>query len=111
MCADAVVTATTTATASTTRATKADRVRFIGGGILCSQRRLRGSNPGDRHPVRRAADVVEPGQLEERDRLGVAAVLAADAEPDLGLRLAPDPCRQPHEPPHARLVDRLERAP
>src|SRR5207247_1900199 len=50
------------------------------------------------------------GHVEEVDRVRVAAVLAADAEPQLGLGLAPGPGGQPHEPAYARLVDRVERA-
>ncbi len=75
-----------------------------------AERGLCGGNPGDRHAVRRAADVVEPGELEEADRVGIAAVLAADAQLEIGAGLAPDPRRQPHEPADAGLVDRLERA-
>ena len=41
---------------------------------------LRRGQPGDRHPERRAGHVVEADLVEQRDRLGVAAVLAADAE-------------------------------
>src|SRR5215218_5040516 len=74
-------------------------------------RRLRSRDSSDRHAIRRAADVVEAGELEERDRVGVAAVLAADTEPELRLLLPSGPRREPHEPSHARLVDRLERAP
>ena len=48
--------------------------------------------------------------MEEGDRVGIAAVLAADAELQVRLGLAAHPRRQPHEPAHARLVDRLERA-
>src|SRR2546421_11792263 len=75
-----------------------------------SEHRLRGRHAGDRHPVRRAAHVVEPGHLEEGDRLGVAAVLAADAELEVRLRLATGPRPQPDQPADARAVDRLERA-
>src|SRR5689334_17653584 len=54
---------------------------------------LRGRHPGDRHAVRRAAHVVEPRHVEERDRVRVAAVLAADAELEVRLLLAPGPGR------------------
>src|SRR5215212_1537469 len=77
-------------------------------GVLL--RRLGGGHPRDRHAVRRAAHVVEPGHLEEGDRLGVAAVLAADAELQVRLRLAARPRREPDEPADAGPVDRLERA-
>ena len=49
--------------------------------------RLRRGEAGDRHAERRAAHVVEADLVEQRDRLRVAAVLAADAE--LEFRLAP----------------------
>jgi hypothetical protein len=39
----------------------------------------------DRHPERRAGHVVEAGVVEEVDRLGVAAVLAADARVEVRL--------------------------
>ena len=45
-----------------------------------SDRRLRRRHPRDRHAKRRARDVVEPGHVEELDRVGVSPVLAADAE-------------------------------
>src|SRR5690606_17051046 len=56
-------------------------------GLLPPESRLGRRQPGDRHPVRRAADVVEPHRLEEVDRRGIAAVLTADAELDVGARL------------------------
>src|SRR5436190_19416591 len=79
-----------------------DRVRV--------ERRLRGSEPRDRHPEGRAADVVQAGHVEERDRIGVAAVLAAYPELEPRVPLAADPCGQSHQPANAGLVDRLERA-
>src|SRR5205823_760600 len=65
---------------------------------------------GDRHPERRAAHVVESRHLEELDRLGIAPVLAADPQLEIGLRLASGPRGQPDEPPHAEPVDRVEGA-
>src|SRR5687767_13696112 len=44
------------------------------------QRRLRRGEPRERDAVRRAADVVEPEPVAERDGVRLAAVLAADAE-------------------------------
>src|SRR4051794_23609170 len=79
-----------------------DRVRV--------ERRLRGSEPRDRYTEGRAADVVQAGHVEERDRIGVAAVLAANPELEPRVPLAADPCGQSHEPANAGLVDRLERA-
>ncbi len=43
-------------------------------------RRLRGGDARDRHAERRAADVVQAGAMEERDRPRVASVLAADPD-------------------------------
>src|SRR5581483_3999042 len=45
-----------------------------------TQRRLRRRETGDRHAVRRHADVVEADLVEEMHRRGVAPVLAADPE-------------------------------
>src|SRR3954449_7762388 len=73
------------------------------------QRRVRRRHPRDRHAVRRAAHVVEPGHVEEVDRVGVAAVLTADAELQIRLGLAPGPRGEPDQPADAGLVDRLER--
>src|SRR3954468_12760733 len=72
--------------------------------------RLGGRHARDRHPVRRAAHVVEARHVEEGDRLGIAAVLAADAQLEVRLGLASRPRSEPHQPPDARLVDGLERA-
>ena len=74
------------------------------------ERGLGGRDPGDRHPVRRAADVVEPDRGEEADAVGVAAVLAADAELQIGVGAAAALRRDAHERADARDVDRLERA-
>src|SRR5215204_6553306 len=71
---------------------------------------LRGCDPRDRHAVRRAAHVVEARDVEEGDRRGIAPVLAADAELQVRLGLAPSPRAEPDQPAHARLVDGLERA-
>ena len=50
-----------------------------------AHRRLRRRDPRDRHPVTGARDVVDARVVEELDRVGVAAVLAADAELEVGL--------------------------
>src|SRR5262245_44091735 len=73
-------------------------------------RRLRGGDAGDRHAVRGAADVVDPGKVEEGDRGRGARVLSADPETEVGPGLASDPGGKPDEPADAGLVDRLERA-
>src|ERR1700710_636994 len=47
--------------------------------------------------------------MEEVDRARIPAVLAADTELEIDLRLASEPRAHPHELPDARRVDRLER--
>ena len=59
-----------------------------------ADRRLGRGHARDRHAVGRAAHVVEPGHVEEVDRLGVAAVLAADAQLQVRLLLAARPTRR-----------------
>lgn len=61
------------------------------------QRGPAGLEPGHRDPERRAGDVVEPHLVEEVDRGGVAPVLAADAEVEVGACLAPEPHGGPHQ--------------
>src|SRR4051794_23533247 len=60
--------------------------RLAGGGL--AERRLGGGETRDRHTERRARHIVEAGRMAERDRGGIAAVLAADAELDVLARLA-----------------------
>src|SRR5258707_5575403 len=62
-------------------------LRFARG--LLAERGLRRGEPRDRHAERRAGHVVEPDLMAERDRGGIAAVLAADADLELVARLAP----------------------
>src|SRR5688500_11101351 len=81
-----------------------------GASTRMGYRGLSRGHPRDGHAVRRAAHVVEPRHVEEVDRVRVPAVLAADAELQVGLVLASDPRREAHEPADAGLVDRLERA-
>ena len=73
------------------------------------ERGLRRGEPGERHAERRAADVVEPELVAERDRARLAAVLAADAELELGLRAAAALDGDAHQVADAVDVDRLER--
>src|ERR1700712_4912809 len=68
--------------ASSTRLTECPTSPGIGGGS--SQDGLGGREPGDRHPERRAGDVVEAGGVEEGDRVGIAAMLTAHAELEVG---------------------------
>src|SRR5262249_18192467 len=70
--------------------------------------RLGGGDPRDREAERRAGNVRQPRVMEELDRLGVAAVFAADSEFQTRVCLATDPRGESYEPADARLVDRLE---
>ena len=69
-----------------------------------------GLEPRDRDAERRAGDVVEADLVEEVHAVGVAAVLAADA--DLQVRLGGPALLDgdAHQPADAVAVDRLERA-
>jgi len=51
--------------------------------------RLRRGQARDRHAEGRAADVVHAGEVAELDRVRLAAVLAADADLEVGLGRAP----------------------
>ena len=64
----------------------ADRDR---GYARLGERRLGRGEPGERHAVGRARDVVEPEAVAERDRARLTAVLAADPELDGGLHVPP----------------------
>src|SRR4051795_309177 len=72
--------------------------------------RAAGLQPGDRHPEGRAGDVVEPGGVEEVHRLRVTAVLAADADLELGAGLAALLDSDLDQPSDALGVESLERA-
>ena len=73
-------------------------------------RRAAGLQPRDRHPERRAGDVVEPDLVEEVDRLRVAAVLAADAELEVRAGSRGPPRRRCWtSAPTPSRVERLER--
>src|SRR5258706_9245739 len=65
--------------------------------------------PGDRHRVGRAGDVVEPHPVEEVDRRGIAPVLAADADLEVGLHLPALLHPDLHELAHPTRVDGDER--
>src|SRR5438477_13076943 len=77
-------------------------------GTLLLQRRLRRRQPRDRHPEWTAAHVVEADLVAELDGIGLAAVLAADADFEirLGLAAALDP--ELHEAADAVEIDDLE---
>jgi hypothetical protein len=70
----------------------------IGGGKCTVKRCLRGGETSDRHSVGRAGDVVEAHLLGKVDALGVAAVLAADVQLEIGIGLLPPFAGHPPEP-------------
>src|SRR6476646_11146887 len=76
-------------------------------GLL--QRRLRRREACERDAIGRAAHVVEPDPMAELHRRRLAAVLTADAELDLRLRLPAPPHRDPHQVADTVLVEHLER--
>src|SRR5688572_8575989 len=80
-----------------------------GPGALPAQGRPAGLEAGHRHPERRAGHVVQPDVVEEVHRIGVAAVLAADAELEVRPGRAAGLGADLHEPAHALAVERLER--
>src|SRR5436190_13549568 len=69
------------------------------------QRGLCRGQPRDRNPVGAGADVIEPDLVEEMDRRRVAAVLAADAELEIGPRRAAAFDADAHEIADALDVD------
>src|SRR5439155_1394434 len=73
--------------------------------------RLRSRQPGERHTIGRAADVVEPQAVAERDRVRLAAVLAADAELDAFLAASDPLDGAPLQVADPAPVERLERVP
>src|SRR5438309_734498 len=81
----------------------------LGPCLLLLQGRLRGRQPGRRHPVRRAADVGQADLVAELDAGGIAPMLAADAELDVGAGLPPEPDGHVHQTPNAPGVQHLER--
>src|SRR4051812_33592452 len=82
---------------------------LLGRAVPRAQHSLGGGETGDRHPERRAGHVVEPGVVEEGDRLRVAAVLTAHAELEVGVGLAAPLGALVHELAHAARIDGLER--
>src|SRR5712691_3421189 len=83
--------------------------RNVFGAARVLQRSLGGSEPRDRHAIRRAADVVEPELVAELHGGTVAPMLAADADLDVRLRAPPPLDADPHQVADAALVERLER--
>src|SRR5229473_1555377 len=85
--------------------------RFLRLAVPEFELRLRGSQPGHGYPVGRAGDVVQTAGAEEADRIGIAAVLAADTDLELGIRSSSLVRSQPDELADTLLVDRLEGVP
>src|SRR5262245_55403521 len=75
--------------------------------LIC-QRRVSGGQQRDRHAVRRTAHVIQPDLVAEDHRFGVAAVLAADADLQIGARRASVLDADFEKLPHAFLIERLE---
>src|SRR5262249_40039182 len=76
---------------------------------LLPQSRLRRRQPGDWHSERRAAHVIQPDLVAEFDAVGVAAVFAADADFEVGVRRAASFDTQFHQAADAVEVDGLKR--
>ena len=73
------------------------------------QHRPRRRQARNRHPERRAADVVQPHLLAERDAPRIGAVLATNPQLQLRPRLPPAFGRDAHQLAHARDVQAQER--
>src|SRR5258708_39960679 len=82
--------------------------RFLRLAVPEFELRLSGSQPGHGYPVGRAGNVVQTTGAEEADGVGVAAVLAADTDLELGVRSSSLVRSQPDELADTLLVDRLE---
>src|ERR1043166_4798652 len=80
-----------------------------GRAVLHLQRGLRRGEAGDGHAERRAGDVVEADEVAEGYRARLAAVLAADADLEAGLRRAPALRADLHQLADAVAVQDLER--
>src|SRR5262249_29962386 len=83
---------------------------FRGSGLprLLLQRRLGGRQAGDRHPEGAATHVIQADLVAELDRVGVAAVLPADANLQLLARRPAPFHAQFHQAAHTVHVNRLE---
>src|SRR3954454_15206291 len=78
-------------------------------GDFLAERRLRRGQARDRHPKRRAGDVVEADPIAKGDGGWVAAMLAADSELDVGPGAAAAVDPDLDQFADALLVDRDER--
>src|SRR5688572_33050278 len=76
--------------------------------LLLGQHALGRREARDRDTVGRAADIVQAGAVAELNRLGVAAVLAADADLEVAAGGAAALRADLHQLAHALLVERHE---
>src|SRR6185295_8100377 len=96
--ASAIVTTTTATTSAAMRRMSAPLLgHLLRRSAAVLQRRLGRRDARDRQSEGRAGDVVEARGVEELDRRGVAAVFAADADLQVGTRLAAAFGRHRHE--------------
>src|SRR5690348_6122103 len=79
------------------------------GGVAFLECGLRRREARERDSERRARHIVEPEAVAELHRARLAAVLTADPQLELGLRLPSALDADPHQVPDAVLVERLER--
>src|SRR6185503_19058992 len=76
-----------------------------GSALAVGERGVGGSEPRDRNAERRAADVVQPEAVAEIDAARIAAVLAADADLQVGARGAAEVDGDLHEVADAALIE------
>src|SRR6476660_5612658 len=84
------------------------RIRESGSSLACrilAERGLRRRQPCDRHAERRARDIIERELVAEGHRGWIATVLAANADLELGARLATAFDPDAHKLAHALAVD------
>ena len=81
--------------------TRAKRITLFGE----LQRRLRRSQPGDRHPEGRAADVIHINNVRKFYRIWLTKMFAAAPDLKIRPRRAPFVDGHPHQPAHAFPVD------
>src|SRR6476619_5445583 len=73
-----------------------------------SNYRLRRREAGNRDAVRGARDVIQSDRVTKCDGRRLAAVLAADADFEVRLRLPPEPCAHRDELADTVLIEHLE---
>src|SRR4051812_23318856 len=74
-----------------------------------TERRLRGRKPRNRYAERRTGNIIQADLVAERNRGGIAAMLAADAELQVLASLAPALVADADEFADTLLVNRHER--